>query len=429
VLDRPADRRFLVTAAIGGAILFALACWALDALAHAGLYGPVDGVLWVQPYWQDASAILRGELPYRDLSVEYPPLALPTFVLPAIVARALPGVEAGYGSYRAVFEVLMAAVGMAVAPLVAATVARVGGRRGHVLLAVGLVAISPILAGPIVIARYDLWPALLTAAAIAAIVYDRHRLGDGLLALAALAKLYPALLAPLFLAYTWRRAGRREAIIAAAIGLAVGLAGMAPFVALDPAGALEPFSRSVGRPLQVETVGASVLVALGQWTGRPLGHLTYSFGSYNFEGERADLVATLQTVTLVAALAWVWLGAAAGRFGAQRFVVACAAAIAVDVACGKVLSPQYVVWLLPLVAMLSWQAGAWAVAGLAGVMVLTTLYYPGMYNAYLLGQGPAIVAVLERNVALVLLAAYLAVAARPWALSRSSSPGPPLRAA
>ena len=53
------------------------------------------------------------------------------------------------------------------------------------------VALAPLLAGSLILSRFDLWPALLTVAALAALLAERHRLGWGLLGAAVAAKLWP----------------------------------------------------------------------------------------------------------------------------------------------------------------------------------------------------------------------------------------------
>jgi len=58
-------------------------------------------------YHEYGAAMHHGLVPYRDFRVEYPPLALATFVLPSLVASA-------YRGYRIAFEVLMAVCGAGV---------------------------------------------------------------------------------------------------------------------------------------------------------------------------------------------------------------------------------------------------------------------------------------------------------------------------
>lgn len=399
-------RRFVIAAIVAGMLVTAIACWLLDVLARLGAWGPLSDALFVTPFWKDAVASSQGLLPYRDYPLEYPPLSLPVLLLPGLLAG--PGLtEAGYTRG---FELVMSACAVALVPIVILTVVRLRGRRLDVVAATVLVAMSPLLLGSLAISRYDLWPALLTAAATWAMVAGRFRWGFAILALAVLAKVYPGFLIPIFVAYAWRVAGRREAIIDTALGAVVGLAGMLPFVAIDAAGALDPFARFIARPLQVESLGAGILMALHDWLGPSFGHFAYTYFSYNLDGPLPSALAGIQTAALAVALVTVWVAAARGPADPARLVVACAAALAADVALGKVLSPQYVVWLVPPIAVLAGIQGSRILAGLAIVLALTQLYYPGMYQAYLRFDAGATLAILARNLALVLVALYLAAA-------------------
>jgi hypothetical protein len=65
-------------------------------LLHYGFYHR-SLILDTHEYHRFGLAIVRGEVPYRDFRVEYPPGALPTFALPAI---GTPGLRARSGSSR-----------------------------------------------------------------------------------------------------------------------------------------------------------------------------------------------------------------------------------------------------------------------------------------------------------------------------------------
>src|SRR5262249_57142974 len=99
-----------------------------------------------------------------------------------------------------------------------------GAAPARLTAALGLAGISPLLVGPVILTRFDLWPAALTAGAIACVVSGRTRLAHGVLGLGFAAKLYPALLLLLALALVWKRRGRREALVCLGIFLAVVLA-------------------------------------------------------------------------------------------------------------------------------------------------------------------------------------------------------------
>ena len=407
---------FLVALTLFGMAAVAFACWRLDAQVHQGAFGPITDALFVSPYWDDARFVSDGLMPYRDFPLEYPPLSLPVFLLPAV----LPFGGLDYPSYRTAFEVLMTVCVMGFVPIVVTTGVALRANRWQLALGVAIAAASPLLLGPLMISRYDPWPALLTGAATLAAVLGRHRWAFALLALGVLAKVYPVFLVPVFLAWAWRTSGPREAAMALGVGTFVGLAGFAPFAAAGTDALIEPFVRTFNRPLQIESLGASILIGLHNWVGLDPGHVIYTFLSFNLDGDLAGTASTVQSLALGAALLALWVVAALGAVSRARFVVSCAAVLCTTVALAKVLSPQYVIWLVPAIAVLTPVWGLRPLAGLGAVLALTQLYYPGMYARYLLRfDAGATIAILERNLALVALAVCLA-----WATLRLGVRGP-----
>ena len=61
-----------------------------------------------------------------------------------------------------------------------------------------------------------------------------------------------------------------------------------------------------------------------------------------------------------------------------------AAAVLAFVALGKVLSPQFLVWLVPLVPLVGGRRGLWSAALLGLALVLTQLWFPYRYWDYAL---------------------------------------------
>ena len=101
----------------------------------------------------------------------------------------------------------------------------------------------------------------------------------------------------------------------------------------------------------MESLGASILMAfdhLGLYSARVVVGRPYSL---DIAGGLAKAVAALTSLLTVAALALVYRVYWRGRDNARRFVIACAAALTAYVAFGRVLSPQYLVWLFALVPL------------------------------------------------------------------------------
>jgi uncharacterized membrane protein len=374
----PSDGAIVATGAAAG--LF-LVCW---GLVHRFFWAHGQLVDWPTYRSYGDAIVHHGLVPYRDFGVEYPPGALPVFALPSFL-----------GDYPSSFAWLMAACGVALIVVVAAI------RRE----AAFYVAFAPVLAGSLILSRFDLWPALLTVAALAALLRENHRLGWTLLGAAVAAKLWPLVLVPLALVWSARR-GRASAPLA---GLAVVAVAFVPFVILAPHGVWASLSGQASRPLQIESLGAAILATFGHPT------VTTTHGSQNVSGHGA--VAATFALLQIAALVGLWIAFARGPATRERFLRYAAACACAFIAFGKVLSPQFLIWLIPLVPLVYGRRGVAAGALLTAALVLTQVWFPQRYWDY---AGPLHLAwvVLLRDLVLV---ALLVVVAWPSAkLARSA---------
>ncbi|MGH3023983.1 MAG: glycosyltransferase 87 family protein [Gaiellaceae bacterium] len=396
--SRRAESGAVAAALAAGLVLLAVS-W---ALLHVP---PFDRLQIVDtPVYQEyGEAMTAGEVPYRDFELEYPPAALPVFWLPALGPSE---------HYESLFELLM--LGCAAAALVALVLGlrSLAVPPGRLLAAAALFGLFPLALGSVVLTRYDLWPAALAAAALAALLAGRERLGFGVLALAAAAKVYPLVLLPPALVYVARRRGRREAAASLLVFTLVLAVVVVPFAVVAPDGLAESFERQLGRPLQIESLGASLLLAANQ-LGLYDPTVVSTHGSQNLAGSLPDALATLQTLLQAAVLVLVWALAFRGPQTPARLVAASAASIVAFVALGKVLSPQFLVWLVPVVLLVAAGSRAPAVWALLGAALVTTqLWFPQRYwDMVALGWEGWLV--LARNLLLLALAALLvAVTAR-----------------
>jgi hypothetical protein len=169
-----------ITATAGFAAAWAIVDW----LAIHGAYGSTDQALGgVVLFRQYGDGGLSGGLPYRDFVLDYPPLSLIAFSIPSLLA----GSGGTATAYLTAFQALMLAFGMLMTFVVVLSASSLGARRQDLAIAAGFVAVSPLLVGPVMVSRFDLWPAMLTAIAVAALLRDRCRVAFVVLGLAILA--------------------------------------------------------------------------------------------------------------------------------------------------------------------------------------------------------------------------------------------------
>jgi hypothetical protein len=219
-------------------------------------------------------------------------------------------------------------------------------------------------------------------------------------------------LLPLAVAYAWRRRGRREGVACLVLAIAVVVAVYIPFLAVAPTDTLASVGRQLSRPLQIESLGASFLLAAHQAFGTQI-EMQSSHGSQNLVGDAPNVFAVLISIAQVVIVGWLWLRFARGPATPTRLAAYAAAVLVAFVALGKVLSPQFLIWLLPVVPL----ARLWgANLLLASALVLTQLWFPFRYWDLALDFDPfASWVVLARDlvlVALLVLVARNAVEAR-----------------
>ena len=385
----------MAAVAVAGVALFLASWWVL----HQGFYAR-DQIVDLPVYEKYGEHMTRGDVPYRDFRVEYPPAALPVFVLPALG-------DGGSDTYRRRFEGLMAAFGAAAIACLAVALAALGAGLGRTAAAVGFAALAPLLLGSVVLSRFDLWPTAIVAGALAAIVWGRLRLASGLLGLGVAAKLWPGILVPLVLTYVWRERGRREALVCAGVFGAVVVLCFLPFLVVAPVDVLDSVWRQARRPLQIESLGSSVLLAAHHAFGLDLT-MKSSSGSQNLQGTLPDTVAVIQGLLQLGVLVALWVSFARGALSRERLLRYSAAVICAFIALGKVLSPQFLIWLIPVVLLVRGRRGLTASALLAAALVLTQLWFPYRYWDLALHFDPtASWLVLARDVVLVALLVVL----------------------
>jgi hypothetical protein len=264
---------------------------------------------------------------------------------------------------------------------------------------------GPVLLGPVVLYRFDMVPAVLAVGGLAAA--GRPFLAGLLLGAGGMVKLWPAFLLPAARGRTgWRRAAAGLLLVLAARVAVLAVTGLLPH-----AGGFAGNQRARG--LQVESVPATPwLVA------RLLGagvRVEYSYGAFQVVGSLPQAVATWTTPVEAAVLAAYVLAAWRRRRQdplADETPLGLAVLLLVVVV-ARVLSPQYLLWLLAVAAVgLTGHADRLSRVGrlLLVAAAMSQAVYPGLYNLMLRGAVVPSMLLVARNVVLV-AATVLAVRA------------------
>jgi hypothetical protein len=380
---RPASPRTAAAIAIAGvAVLFAVT---LPPPAH--LLSRADRGD-ITEYHDYAYRTYAGQVPYRDFILEYPPGFLPVILAPG---------PADHGWFDR-FRVLMLAFATACVGLLVLALVKVGAGVRELAAAVLVFATLPRMLEPgLVFERFDIWPAMLVLLAVVALQRGRRDLGAAALGVGAAAKVFPLALLPVALLSRRGTAHvRREIAVFAATALTLAL----PFAVVGPRGVGHVGKLLVRRPLHVESLGGSILLAahrLGMY--KPTIALSFA-QSWDLSGPAAQVTAICTSLLEAGALVAVWLLFARGPRRERDVLVAVAATILGFVAFGKVLSPQYLVWLAASLPLVLGRARPAALLGMLGAALLTRYIYIWGYPN-LLRAGWTSWLMLARNLLLV----------------------------
>ncbi len=346
----------------------------------------------VVPLWSDERLDV-GAVPYRDTAVEYPALTGGFMWLTAELTR---GVHALHDSWSelVLFGVLTAVLLGACGLVVTAAIARTNRRRPY---DAALFALSPLLVFH-AFSNWDLLAMALTSGALWAWARGRPVLSGVLIGLGAAAKLYPVFLLVAIGALALRTRRFGPALWAAGAAAAAWLAVNLPLALAYWRGWSEFYRFSIDRPAERSSVWA---------IGRTLASGSLRAGDAVYWKPPGAAVA----LVLVAALAMVvWLALAAPvrpRLAQLAFLVVLAFLLTT-----KVWSPQYSLWLVPLLALARprWRlALVWQFTEVAVWFLTLTLLLgqnPGA-SAHGVAYGWLVLAVVIRDGLLIALAALV----------------------
>ena len=356
-----------------------------------------------------ADYVRHGWWPYVQFRFEYPPLALIPILAPPTASSV--------ATYGAEFRALMVVVLAATAAVTTLAAARIWSTLGRPLgtaiaFAVGVAAI-----GLTALNRYDGTVALIVAVTTLCLLCRRWTWAGLFIGLGFSLKLVPIVLLPLALVLvrTWRRAA-----LVVALAAAGAILPFAPFLVRGAGGVWRSlFAGQAGRGAGIESLMATPYL-LAQVTG--LGHVTV----VQVPGGSTELSAPGMTILVAAApllvlvllallYAVAWRARHALRDDAEGIVVVALGAILASICGNKLISPQHVIWLLPLAALgiVSTRASYRVPAVLVLVAaVFTQAEYPFLYGNMVGLHLAGVLAVSIRNGLLV--AAYVAVLVAVW---------------
>ncbi len=368
-------------------------------------------------YYDYATRMFGGMIPYRDFASEYPPVAMLLFSMPRLFSGAV------YGWFVIAFEAEMLAFSCGIVWLLSVIAWRQWHNIGR--LAGTLLAYTAFLLclGSIAELRFDLAAAFLILSSLACFVTDRRKAAWVILGVGIMTKIIPVLIAPLFLISLFRRKLFREMVIGPLLSACTALAVALPFLLVAPLGLANSFLYHFERPLQLESSWSTPLLLMSKYAAYEV-RIMNSYGSHNVFASLSDSLAALSgPITVLVLLAGYWLywrrssGDRMDAWDPSLLMRFAAIAIATFILGGKVFSPQFLIWLLPLIPLVKGRDRSLILGVFAAVLLLTQWEFPSHYWELYLLQRNMIVVVAARNIMLGILLVMMMVS-----LGRERSP-------
>ncbi|GAA2225911.1 MULTISPECIES: glycosyltransferase 87 family protein [Kitasatospora] len=337
-----------------------------------------------------------GTFPLDDVTWQYPPGAALVIMLPGLLPW----------SYLVSFFVICGVLDA----LVLALLMRAGARRGRSYTGAWVWVAGVPLLGPTVYCRYDI---VVTAVAVAGLLalLRRPAIGGILLGFGGLVKIWPVLA----LAGTPRGRRTRRSWTAAVATLST----LCFLLAAGMNGAFEFLKFQRDRGIEVESVGALPL-HFARLAGAWPGQVSMNYGSLELLGPWVPLISRLSVAATALGFGWLLLWRLrAKRWQAATGYDAALAAVLIFTVTSRVISPQYLVWLIGVAAVCLTVRGTSQkpVAVLILVATLfTTLEFPILFGQVHQSQPWGVAVLTVRNG--LLLAAALVSCRRLWRATR-----------
>ncbi|MBP5394646.1 MAG: GtrA family protein [Candidatus Methanomethylophilaceae archaeon] len=364
-------------------------------------------------YFDYASEMLEGHMPYSDFKAEYPPMAMLLILIPGLIT------ESSF-TYQIIFAIevyTFLMFGLYWTYRIAEKYTDKPGRISDLYIVFTIILLD------FVLDRYDIFPMVLLIGAVYFFTREKYDLAWIILALGVVTKLYPAVAAPVFLIYLLVRKDYKSAGRGILICAIIGILSILPFLIADPGTAFSFLTYHMDRGLQTESPVASVIMLLGHFDLVDISYV-FSYGSDNIAGDLPDAIAKLMVPIMIVCMLALYVfylmktRRSTGGDGMPAVILVSFLAVMIFMLANKVLSSQYLVWMIPFSALLVMFAGHCdgriAMWLFAACVVLTQLNLIVNYAFRDAGEEfglPGILIILFRNVLLFVLTYYIVKAA------------------
>jgi hypothetical protein len=273
-----------------------------------------------------------------------------------------------------------------------------------------------VAAGPIVIQRYDLAPAVMVLVAVAAFIAGKNKTAWGVLALGVVAKIFPIVVAPIFAVWLLMKKQYAQLFKGAAVFAGVALLTFIPWLIVDAGSLSSLFLYHLDRGLHAESTYGSFVI-LGQHFGWTSVRYDFNFGSFNITSALSDNLANASFYIMGSVLIAVYalfiyqLRKQPIKLNKDkrqiyeinlliRYVTITVLAFLLF---NKVFSAQYMAWFCPLIPLLNIRYQNLIITMLVVAGIFTIYIFPFNYIEFEYFESLPVLLMARRNMLLIIV--------------------------
>ena len=301
-------------------------------------------------YFEYATNIFNGQMPFKDFTFEYPPFMIPFIIIPSIFTSDLQ-------TYCILFSI-MVLLFFLIGVVFLLKIAKPFDSTNKRILIFAILTL--VMTNVFLFARNDIFPVVICIIGIYFYLQKKYDYAWIMMAIGAMTKLFPILFLPVFLIPLLVKRDYRNAVRGILLSLAVAVIISLPFIISDISTAFDYLSYHTDRGIQIESVASSIILFVNMFSPG-LAHISFSHASHSIEGPLPDAVEPfIMYLLLVAVLAFIlWLFVALKRKKESMehedlkkiTIFAGIIMVMIFLTFNKVFSAQFVIWVLMLVAI------------------------------------------------------------------------------
>lgn len=368
----------------------------------------------IEIYFNSATKVLNGKIPYKDFSLEYPPFALIFFIIPKLFAQ-------NYSAYLVAFKIEMIFFNVIGTIIIFKIYELLQLDKKYLFSFLSFQTLILGLIGPIILYRYDIVPAILTIISIFYFVkYIKEKkekfaiISWIFLGFSTITKLYPIFIAPLYIIAHFRNEGSIKKIFKSIIYSSITvLIFLSPFLIYAHNEFFSFLTYHFDRGIQIESIYSSFLLPT-KFFGNEMT-IEVRYGAYEVISSQTQFLSQLSLILMIVFsifIYFLYFILTKKNLNIEYFILFCFLSVSSFIIFNKVFSPQYLVWiyfLIPLVAfsLKDRKNKIIFILVICVISLFTQLLYPYFYHSLIEISVEGVILLLFRNLLFLFMIFYV----------------------